>query len=273
MDEIRIQDLEVYCHHGVLKEENVLGQKFLVSLSLFTDTRKAGNSDNLSFSIDYAEVSHFVEKKLKETTYQLIESVAEHIAKDILQEFSLVEKIKVEIKKPWAPILLPLDTVSVTIERGWTKVYLSVGSNMGDKEKYITDAVKQLEADKSIKEVKLSSIIETEPYGNVEQDKFLNAAIELKTLYAPEELLNRLHEIEANAGRERVIHWGPRTLDLDIIFYGKERIQTEELTIPHKEMHLRQFVLEPLAELAPWETHPVFGKTVWELHEKVRKQA
>ena len=101
----------------------------------------------------------------------------------------------------------------------------------------------------------------------VEQDDFLNGCLELKTLLSPEELLESIHEIEKNAGRERVIHWGPRTLDLDILLYDDLVLEREELCIPHVEMHKRKFVLEPLHEIAPYKRHPVYGKTVREMLE------
>lgn len=272
MDSIRIENLEVYCHHGVLKEENVLGQKFLVSLVLYTDIKKAGVSDDLTYSIDYAEVSHFVEKQMKEKNFKLIEAAAEHLAEEILFSFPQIEKIMVEIKKPWAPILLPLETVSVRMERGWTPVYLSVGSNMGDREGQIKAAAKALEQDERVKDFRISSLIETEPYGYEEQDKFLNGAVSFKTLYSPEQLLHRIHEIEADGKRERTIHWGPRTIDLDILLFGEEKIEEEDLIIPHREMHLRQFVLEPLYEIAPWVKHPVLGLTVSEMLRCVKEK-
>lgn len=265
MDQIRIENLEVYCHHGVLKEEEVLGQKFLVSLILYTDTKKAGVSDDLSFSIDYAEVSHFVEQRMKEKNYKLIEAAAEHLAEDVLMAFPLVRRIRVELKKPWAPILLPLDTVCVSIERGWEQVYLSVGSNMGDRRAQIEQALDCLREDKKIREVVVSELIETEPYGYTEQDDFLNGAVGLQTIYSPEELLEKIGEIEKAGKRERTIHWGPRTIDLDIILYGREIIQTEKLTIPHRETHLREFVLQPLMQIAPWAVHPVLNRTVSEM--------
>lgn len=271
MDQIRIENLEVFCHHGVLKEENVLGQKFLVSLVLYTDTRKAGKQDDLSFSIDYAEVSHFVEKRMKEENVKLIETVAEKLAEEILLTYPLIENVCVEIKKPWAPVLLPLETVSVKIERGWHTVYLSVGSNMGDKKANLENAVCLLREDARIKEVTCSEWMETEPYGYTEQDPFLNGAVGLKTLYTPEELLSCIGRIEQAGKRERTIHWGPRTIDLDIIFYGEEIVQTDKLTIPHKEMHLRQFVLEPLAQIAPWVKHPVMGMTVYQLEKALKE--
>ena len=228
MDQIRIENLEVYAHHGVLKEENTLGQKFLVSLVLYADTKEAGRSDDLSFSVNYADVAHFVEEQMKARDYKLIEAAAEHLAEEVLLQFPEMDNISVEIKKPWAPILLPLDHVSVRIRRGWTKVYLSIGSNMGDKKENIRKAVGALRGDRRIRKVTESPLIQTEPYGYTEQDDFLNGAICLETMYQPEELLARLHEIEAAGHRERKIHWGPRTIDLDILLYGDEVIQTED---------------------------------------------
>lgn len=268
VDQIRIENLEVYAHHGVFQEENTLGQKFLVSLVLYTDTAQAGRSDDLSFSVDYGDVAHFVEKQMKERDYKLIEAAAEHLAEEILLQYPLVDTVSVEIRKPWAPILLPLDHVSVKIRRGWTRVYLSAGSNMGDKEGNIAKAVEALREDRRIRKVTESSRIQTKPYGYTDQDDFLNSAIAMETMYQPEELLMRLHQIEAQGHRERKIRWGPRTIDLDILLYGDALIQTEELVIPHREMHLRDFVLEPMVQIAPWAVHPVFHKTIYELYQE-----
>ena len=253
MDVIKIRDLEIYGHHGVMKEENVLGQKFLVSLALYTDTRAAGESDNLADSVNYAEVSYLVKEQMEKETYRLIEAAAEQLAKKILLKFPLVKKVEVEIKKPWAPILLPLDTVSVNITRGWETAYLSIGSNMGDRKAYLEAAIEEL------KKVEISDSFV--PY-IANQDKFLNAAIGFETLLTPDALLSVCHEIEKKGKRERKIHWGPRTIDLDILLYGDCVMHTETLTIPHSEMHKRQFVLEPLSEIAPYVKHPVLGKSV-----------
>lgn len=272
MDSIQIRDLELYCHHGVFKEENVLGQKFLVTLILYMDTRPAGETDELKQSINYAEVAHFVKDQMEQKSFRLIEAAAEQLAQQILFHFPRIQRVSVEIKKPWAPILLPLDTVSVCIERGWTTVYLSLGSNMGDREQYIKNAVKALRDEPSIRHVRVSDLIETEPYGYTDQPAFLNAAVELQTLEDPERLLGICQKIEEEGKRERTIHWGPRTIDLDILLFGTEVVQTERLTIPHREMHKRRFVLEPLAQLAPWIQHPVLGKRIVELLENVEKK-
>ena len=114
---------------------------------------------------------------------------------------------------------------------------------------------------------KQSSYLVTKPYGGVEQDDFLNACVELETLLPPAELLGRLHEIEQAAHRERLIRWGPRTLDLDILLYDDLILETGDLVIPHVEMHLRDFVLRPLREIAPHKHHPVFQKTITQLAE------
>lgn len=271
MDQIVIKDLEIYGHHGVLKEENVLGQKFLVSMTLGLSLRSPGFSDDIHDSIDYAKVAHLVKEEMESTTYRLIEALSEHLCESVLMSFPEVESITMELKKPWAPILLPLDTVSVRMERSWHEVYLSVGANLGDKEKQIGDAVEALRQDKKIRVERVSELIETKPYGVEDQPDFLNGCIFIKTLYDPEELLDVLHRIEAAGGRERKTHWGPRTIDLDILYFDEAVIESERLTIPHVEIEKRGFVLRPLMELAPWKRHPVTGRTTIEMWEILKK--
>lgn len=270
-DKIKIEDLEVFANHGVFPEENVLGQKFLVSAVLYTDTRKAGLEDDLSASIHYGEVSAFITDYLKGHTFKLLERIAEGLAEEMLVKIEGLEKVKLEIKKPWAPVGLPLKTVSVEIERSWHTAYIAMGSNMGDSQRYLDDAVKALDEVRHTKVEKVSSFITTPPYGVTDQPDFLNGCLRLRTLLYPEELLKELNRIEKEAGRERIIHWGPRTLDLDIIFYDDLVLEKEELCIPHVEMHKREFVLKPLEEIAPYKRHPVYGKTVRELLEDVRR--
>lgn len=269
MDKIKIINLEVFGNHGVFPEETRLGQKFLVSLTLYVDTRIAGTSDDLSHSVNYGEISHFITDFMRNNTFKLIESVAEQLAKAILLEYCLVKKVKLSIDKPWAPIGLPLESVKVVIERGWHTAYLSLGSNMGDKEAYIAKGMEQLRRTTGCYVKKVSKLITTPPYGGVAQDEFLNGCLQLETLLTPYELLDRLHEIEADANRERLVHWGPRTLDLDILFYDNEIIVEEDLIIPHVDLHNRRFVLEPLSELAPYYVHPLKKKTIKELLDEL----
>jgi dihydroneopterin aldolase/2-amino-4-hydroxy-6-hydroxymethyldihydropteridine diphosphokinase len=271
-DQIIIRDLEIYSNHGVYKEEKVLGQKFLVSAILHTDTKRAGVSDNIDYSVDYGKVCGRIADVMETNTFDLIERVAETVAKTILLEFPLVRKLEIEVKKPWAPIGMPIQSVSVKISRGWHRAYIGMGSNMGDRMEYISTAIDRIEEQEDTKVMHVSELIETKPYGGVEQDDFLNGCIAVDTLKEPMELLDFLMDIEKQAGRKRKVHWGPRTLDLDILMYDDLVMNERELTIPHKEMHKRMFVLEPLAEIAPYLMHPLLRKTITELKETIEKE-
>ena len=264
-DEIRIEQLEVYAYHGVFPEEKRKGQTFLVNAVLCADTRKAGQNDCLEQSTDYGNVCCFISEWMKKNTCNLIEAAAEKLAQAILLKYDLLSGIELEIRKPEAPIEQPFGCVSVKIYRRWHRAYLGVGSNMGDKRHYIQNAVEALKSDPLIVVRRVSDLIVTEPYGGVEQDDFLNGVIEIETLLTPHELLDTLHEIEAAADRVREVHWGPRTLDLDIIFYDKLVYEDDTLVIPHQDMENRRFVLEPLSTLVPNYRHPVLGKTVVQL--------
>lgn len=207
-DRIRIVDLEVFANHGVFPEENALGQKFVISADLYTDTRKAGKTDDLADSVHYGEVSAFISLYLKKHTFKLLESAAENLAEELLIKYPLLQEIRLEIKKPWAPIRQSLKTVSVEIRRGRHTAYIALGSNLGNREAYIKDAVKALNDIRGCQVKQISDLIETEPYGVTDQDNFLNGCLELETLLPPEELLEELNRIESEAGRERKVHWG-----------------------------------------------------------------
>lgn len=265
MDKIEIKNLEIFANHGVFPEENILGQKFVISATLYTDTRKAGLTDELTASIHYGEVSHMITKFTKEHTYKLLEALAENLCQMLLQELPLLKMITLRIEKPWAPVALPLETVAVEITRRWHTAYVAFGSNLGDKKKFLDDGIQGLRTTPSCEVEAVSEYLVTEPYGGVEQDEFLNGVLKLRTLLTPEELLDRLHELEAAANRERIIHWGPRTLDLDILFYDNEIIDTPDLHIPHIDMENRDFVLKPMDEIAPYYRHPVLNKTIHQL--------
>ncbi len=273
MDQIRIKDLQVFANHGVFPEETVLGQKFLVSADLFADTRKAGRLDDLSCSIHYGEVAKQIDSFLREHTYQLLEAAAEALARELLLTRPLLFGITLEIKKPWAPVGLGMDTVSVKIHRSWHTAYVALGSNLGAKEQYLNLGVEHLKSHPDIRVNKISSYYVTQPYGVVDQDEFLNGCMEIQTLLTPEELLDVLQEGEQKAGRKRVRRWGPRTLDLDLLFYDKEILDTPRLLVPHPEIEKRDFVLEPMNEIAPWLRHPIHHKTMRELWEAWQKQA
>ncbi len=143
--------------------------------------------------------------------------------------------------------------------------YLSLGSNIGDREAHLREAILRLESAGKLRSV--SSIYETEPVEFTDQPQFLNCAVALETSSTPEQLMLQLLTIEKAMGRQRIQKKGPRTIDLDILLFEEEAVRTPQLTIPHPAMQYRRFVLEPLAEIAPAAVHPVLKKTVKELLE------
>lgn len=135
-------------------------------------------------------------------------------------------------------------------------VYIGLGSNLGDREKRLYHALAMLNGHPSIRIEACSSIYETDPYGPVEQPDFLNMVAQLTTTLSPLELLKTMQKVEQDLDRKRLIHWGPRTIDLDILLYNKENIKMENLKIPHPELEKRDFVILPLCEIAPNLTLP-----------------
>ena len=129
--------------------------------------------------------------------------------------------------------------------------YISLGSNMGDRLGHLKDAIDELHKDKQISIKKVSSIYETDPVGYTNQGNFLNIVAKLETDYEAEQLLRKCLQVELQLGRERKIRWGPRTIDLDILLYNQDNIETDDLSVPHPRMHERAFVIIPLLEIEP----------------------
>jgi 2-amino-4-hydroxy-6-hydroxymethyldihydropteridine diphosphokinase len=143
-------------------------------------------------------------------------------------------------------------------------VHIGIGSNLGNRQENCLEAIKRLEQH-GVPVLKRSSMIETEPWGKTDQPHFINLAIEAETDLSPEELLLLLKNIEKSMGREKTAHWGPREIDLDILFYDDRIIDSADLKIPHPHLHERDFVLKPLVEIAPEKGHPVLKKKISEL--------
>lgn len=272
MDKIYLKGLEVFAHHGVYEEEKEKGQRFIINATLDVDTLTASLSDDIEDTLDYGKVSEYIKNYMIKSRVNLLETLTNDLARKLLVNFKEIYAVKLEICKPEAPIPIKFDSVSIEVERKRHTAYISFGSNMGDREEYIDNAIDNLSGDECIKIIDQSNLIETKPYGMEDQDDFLNGVLKIKTLYSPEELLARLHIEENLAGRERKIHWGPRTLDLDILLYDDLIMSTETLIIPHPDMQNRSFVLKPLSEIDPNVVHPRFMLTASELYQQLLKR-
>ena len=147
--------------------------------------------------------------------------------------------------------------------------YIGFGSNIGDRLTHIQNAIHTLSKTEGVILQKISSVYKTDPVGYEAQAHFLNGVAAIQTDLPPLSLLHALKDIETAIGRKHRIRWGPREIDLDILIYGDLRLQTEKLVIPHPEMHLRRFVLVPLAEITPDLVHPVFQETIHALLERL----
>ncbi len=151
----------------------------------------------------------------------------------------------------------------------YINVYLSIGSNMGDRLEYVRAA--SMAVHKTIGKIaRKSRLYETQAWGKTDQEPYLNQVIMINTTLDPRKLLEEIDQIEKELGRERKEKWGPRTVDIDILFYGRRIVRDKGLEVPHPELHNRMFVLAPLLEITPELEHPVLHKTIDELFMECR---
>jgi 2-amino-4-hydroxy-6-hydroxymethyldihydropteridine diphosphokinase len=148
--------------------------------------------------------------------------------------------------------------------------YLGLGSNLGNREENIKNAISRLSSDPEIHITTRSSMIETKPYGNIDQPYFINSVIEIDTDIPAENLFSKCITVENELGRKRNEKWGPRTIDIDILFYNDQIINSQKLTIPHPDLHNREFVLYSLNEICPDFIHPVINKKIKELYLELK---
>lgn len=267
-DFIKVTNMKVFANHGVLEEEKRNGQDFYLNAKVYVDMRKAGLTDRLEDTINYDQICIFLAEVFAENVFDTIEAAAEYTVQEIIVNFPTIEAMELEVRKPHAPLTYVPEDISVTIYREWHTVYLSFGSNVGEPFGTINEAITMLKEPYAIRNVKRSDLFMTKPYGPVEQNDFVNGCLEMETYMDPEELVTYIHEIEDYFQRDRSIHWGPRPMDMDIIFFDEYVYNSKSLTIPHADMENRMFVLEPLSQLCPGKRHPVWGKTV----EQMRKE-
>ena len=151
--------------------------------------------------------------------------------------------------------------------------YIGLGSNLNDKMANLNKAMELIEQDSKVNVLKRSSVYQTEPVGIKDQPLFLNMVMEVETEFSPIDLLNFLQDIEKQMGRKKEKKWGPRNIDLDLLLYEDQIINSAELTLPHAQMHQRKFVLIPLAEIAKEKIHPLKKQTISDLLEDLKEDS
>lgn len=269
MESIKITGLEVFAYHGVFEAEKVLGQKFDLDIEVFLDMSKVFYTRDLNYSVHYGLLAEFASNFFKENRTDLIENAADDLATAILNEFPLIDEIELCVSKPWAPVHLHTENIYVKTHKRWETVFLGIGTNLGDKEENLNNAIEKINKSSKVKNMTKSSFIKTSAWGVEDQPDFLNGALRLETIMKPYELLFFVKGIEEEIGREETYRWGPRLIDIDILFFADEIIRTEDLTIPHLQISNREFVLKPLMEIDPGYIHPLEHKSISQIYKEL----
>ena len=270
LDQITLTGLRARAHHGVFKHERRDGQEFVVDVTVHVQLRDAAESDELTQTIHYGELAEEVVAAVERDPVDLIETVAERVAQVVLAHEHAIF-VDVTVHKPAAPITVPFADVAVTVHRGRPerlerthRAVIALGSNLGDREATIRAAVRDIAALPMVSVVAASGLVQTPAHkpDGVDRDApaYLNAVVLVDTSLPPQALLHALHDIEQRHGRVRAERWGDRTLDLDIVAYGHERVRTDELTIPHPRAAERDFVLAPWLQVDPDAVLPGAGR-------------
>ncbi len=260
-DRIDINGLTITTVVGALPHEREIAQPLRIDLSLIVDLHDAGRSDELADTVHYGLVTERVAAVVRESTDVLLERLAHRVA-EVVVGFDRVDGVELTVTKLRPPIAEHVETTSVRIYRtaadfdvapaGMHRAIVALGSNLGDRGAYLCHALAALGG-----VVDRSQVYETDPVGGPDgQGPYLNMVAALDTPLDPFAFVRRCHRIEAEALRERAVHWGPRTLDVDVLFYDDVTVTSPELTIPHPRLAERRFVLAPLAEVAPERCPP-----------------
>ncbi len=278
MFKIFVKNLKLYGYHGVRELEKNDGQYFLFSIEVLIEDSDYSGRDKLENTLSYSDVIREVKRINKTEKYDLLETFSQVLANRIMELSGLVRKVNIRIEKPSPPIDEKLDTVGVEyvldkdgsrpvktgkLKPGNTKksktgdsniVYLSLGSNMGNRKINLKKALKLLKGNPGIDIENISSLYETEPMYVEDQKSFYNIVVRasIESTMGPFELLGSIKAIEYGLGRRKVgARYGPRLIDIDILYFGDEVIKSEILEIPHPKIIERKFVLLPLSEIAP----------------------
>ncbi len=271
MFKIVIKNLNLFGYHGVRDSEKRNGQNFLFNVDIFFGRGNFLNSDSLEDTVNYSNVIKILKDINDNRRFNLLESLSQVLANKILEMSDLIEKVSVKIEKTSPPIKEDIESVGVeyTLRRDDLKsqdkgisesninrkvyVYMSLGSNIGDRENNLRKAVDLINRSPYINVLKVSSIYETEPMYQTDQNYFYNIVLKAEAgrNANPFEMLGYLKGIEYSFGGKKDKRYGPRVIDIDLLYYGEMFINSDFLNIPHPGIEERNFVLIPLSEISP----------------------
>ncbi|MEA2015815.1 MAG: 2-amino-4-hydroxy-6-hydroxymethyldihydropteridine diphosphokinase [Actinomycetota bacterium] len=271
MFKIKIENLNLFGYHGVREIEKKDGQNFRFNIEIIFDRKNLSGSDKLEDTLNYSKVIKVLKDINSSRSFNLLETLSQKIAVEIMKVSTVVEKVSVEVEKTSPPIKENLESVGIEYvidkksmknmegERmkggkgGRLDVYMSLGSNIGDREKNLRKAAGMIGAGKNIDIIEVSSIYETEPMYFKEQNSFYNIVLKAKVSdkTSPFGVMGYLKKVESGFGNRNNKRYGPRAIDIDILYYGDMSINSEFLTIPHPRIEERKFVMVPLSEIDP----------------------
>ncbi|MCL1515980.1 MULTISPECIES: 2-amino-4-hydroxy-6-hydroxymethyldihydropteridine diphosphokinase [Acetobacteraceae] len=249
---VRVHDLCLFGHHGVHEEETRLGQRFYVSLEVRADLSVAIAGDDYTQAVCYGELCQSAERVFQAGPCKLIETLAGRIGTAVLADCPAVQDVSVTVRKPSAPVPHAVEDVSVTVtQQREYRVGFSLGANLGEREAVLRAAVEALGHQPGLEIEAVSSFYDSAPWGVEDQPPFVNIAALGRTVLPPQAVLGLCKEIERSLGRVPGRRWGERAVDVDLLFHGDGTVCHPLLTLPHRHLFDRAFVLEPLAELEP----------------------
>lgn len=261
---IRIDSIKAEGMIGVNESEHLAPQPYVMD---FQGDLSYDGRDDISATAHYGHVKKDIVRSIKESKASLLERAADDVVIFLLKAYPFT-RASLRIHKPQAN---PGTDTSVEVARGWTEAYVAFGANMGETQEAIKTALSALARNPMSRAFKSSTIATTKAYGVVNQPDFQNGVCVFETLMDVHELLRFTQALEKDAGRIRKEHWGPRTLDLDILFFGDEVIRERDLNVPHADWENRAFVVDPLFELAPDYVAPLEKRTVRTIRDQLKK--
>lgn len=271
-DWINIRNLRIHGYHGVFDEEKTAGQEFQFDIDCAIDTSIPAQTDDYKKTVCYGALCGLVREICTQQPFRLVETLANKIADDILGRYDLITHIVVKVRKTAAPIDAVYDFVGVTVDKKRRRrIGLSLGSNLGEKTSYLRTALAHLATEQDLELDQVSSFYRTAPWGNTAQDWFVNVCVTGWTTKAPEDLLKSVKRIELLMGRIPNERWGPRIIDIDLLFMDDIEVNQPSLTLPHPELFNRPFVLVPLAEITPERS--VGGRNIGEAADALKDVA